>query len=255
MGLLESQAHRSMKSVVCYVPGSGGVKLCRLLAKHTTVADFVLAQHQHQARDLRKSPGEFSLNQEISRMMAARTAVPAKHGDAHESTVFLYLDQQSNLVNSLRQPIGAYLGTNGYTTTHCMVDNVAKLRYPDRFHVKILCDIRLALRRWWKVYAQDQNMHIPMVSDRFQPALARFDTHQHRLIASLVIMHLEYYQDFYDIQSDYVIDIHRGDDEFSEFMRRDLAYCQDRDFDHVWESLCQDADFYQVWRSISDKIA
>jgi hypothetical protein len=68
-----------------------------------------------------------------------------------------------------------------------------------------------------------------------------------------VISHLDYYDRFYDITADYVIDIEKGKDEFSVFMRRDFDLCQDQDFEITWLHLMRFPMIAGIWQNCQKK--
>ena len=244
-------------AVMCYVPGSGGVKLGHLLKMTGAVQEFGFMTNSHTPPYLGLSKFEYSLRQHINDLRASWqppvTEPSSILGDSN-SELFPSLDHNHQLISSSFAPMGAYVGPDPAKMSHCMNFAVTRLRYPDRFQIKLLCDVRLALRRWWKVFASTQHqMTSPRVPENLQSTVSQLSD-ANQLIAKLIIMHVRYYSVNYDTEANYVINLHTGQDEFSKFMRHDLELCQDKDFDHVWQHLEHNHDFMALWQKIIDKM-
>lgn len=244
-------------AVICYVPGSGGVKLGHLLKMTGAVQEFDFMTNSHTPLYQGISKFEYSLRQPINNLRSGwqpSVMEPSSIPCDSNSELFPSLDHNHQLISSSFAPMGAYVGPDPAKMSHCMNLAVTRLRYPNRFQIKILCDLRLALRRWWKVFASTEHPKTaPRVPENLQDTVSQL-TDKHQFIAKLIIMHIKYYSVNYDTNADYVINLHTGQDEFSKFMRHDLQLCQNKDFDHVWQHLEHNHDFMSLWQKIIDKM-
>lgn len=239
------------KGVICYVPGSGGVKFFRLLNNSDSIECFVPQSNSHQ----HKKPNSFvpfSLRRNITGLISTVSKPDLEHGDSNATLLFPCVNQVGNLVDSNQENISSYCSDKWITFTHCMSNQVTSLRHPDRTQIKIVCDIILSLRRWWVVYAQYQEMQTPFVNECYLQHLSSLSNRQ-QLIASLLIMHLEYYNQYYDRNADYVLNLDNSDDEFSEFMRKDFHLCQNNEFDAAWDWLVQHPKILSIWQKLNNK--
>jgi hypothetical protein len=124
--------------------------------------------------------------------------------------------------------------------THTMSSNILKHQFPNRTIIKIFGDIISALRRWYVVYGQYQNYPSPCVNDCWKSQLEIFQNNHVQLhIAHQILFHLEYYQDHWDTDCDYFVDISSNNCYFSKYMTDEYQKCQHKDFNNVANILCQ----------------
>lgn len=238
------------KFVICYVPGSGGVKLERLLDRIESVENFSQLKHSHNPI-VPKFVKPLDLITSIEQQIGEKKLTPLVAGDSDSQILFLGLDQ-NKLVGPDNKAINCFYSTKQNVTSHCMSAKLVSMRYPDRFQIKIFCDIALSLRRWWVVYAQHKNMTIPQISLEFETLLKGLNEKEY-LVAGLIIMHLEYYSKYFDTGADFFLNLETDQDEFSLWMRQDLALCKDSCFDNVWSHLLQHNKISQWYDTLKNK--
>lgn len=236
------------QAVICYVPGSGGVRLINMLTHAVPTRNFKHLDHYHEQVPKERDPDGLEIAQILRQL--------PDHPDTLVSTTLTkpslfprYHD--GNLLNDDGQITEPYHTPFYATPCHCMDYNIVKQYHPGRYQVKIVCDIVTALKRWWIVYAQYKILNEPRIASCHDSTLAALETPAQKLIARLLIMHLEYYNNYYDAKADIVLDLRHDHDEFSSFMRQEFDLCHDTMFDEVARYLI-DKDF--VIREYFDRI-
>jgi hypothetical protein len=98
-------------------------------------------------------------------------------------------------------------------------------------------------------YGQFQNLPNPVVTESWRPWLNIFQKNTNQLhIAHQILFHLEYYQQHWDRNCDFFVDISQNDCYFSNFMMEDYQRCKDADFDEVCEILQQSPEVQNILR-------
>lgn len=246
------------KTVIGYVPGSGGVKLRLLLPwqpqwlqSSALYAQYDLTNSITNAvtDDIKSRKNEILTN---SLQTVSNSHAMVGHDAIQPPPLFPVL-KDDTLVGLDGQIIEPFYQSNDIVMSHSMSYRVLKMQFPDRKIVKIKCDPMQALRRWWVVFAKDQNLQTPTIPAQFGQAVTKITNPNHKLIAHLIIMHLDYYNNHYDLNADVLVDIDKGAGEFCYFMKRDLDICQDPDFDLVSNLLKQHQSVQDILSNIASQ--
>lgn len=111
--------------------------------------------------------------------------------------------------------------------THCVNSDLLKHHFPGRRVIKIKSNLAASLSRHWTVYAQAS----------FEQEIRKI-SRSHALTKS-VHWHWDYYSKTgVDWDADQVYDLEQGSDEFSSFMRENIAQNRSTEFDNfvgVWQ--------------------
>jgi hypothetical protein len=194
--------------VICYIPGSGGVKLSQYLSfvKNT----FSPMQNSHPD---------------------SSSKTPKEYTNAPNPCLFPCLSPNNNIVTGGGLPVPYHESPYPFVMSHSMSGHITKIQFPERKIIRIKSDFLKSLRRWWVVFAKDnQKIPFPVVA-QYSDVVEKLNLKQ-QSIAGHILMHVNYYYHNYDDQADIVFDIEHGDHFFCKFMKQDLSQTND-EFDEV----------------------
>ena len=121
--------------------------------------------------------------------------------------------------------------------THCMTTDLIRRCYPGRKIIKIKCDLKTAVARYWDVFARQNKLQGKEIFNTL------FDTPDFDMSMFYYILYRAHHEFIYyqkypvDWQADVIYDLDRGQDEFSSFMRIELQKSQSKEYLEAWEIL------------------
>jgi len=229
--------------VFCYVPGSGANKLKKILSGNFNLSSL---RHETDASISFAKPNIVSTSTNQSQSYHKKFTPTKLFDDAPDYNLYPQISEIDHLPIidcSLKRTF----------VTHTMSSRILKHQFPDRTVVKIFGDIMLALRRWYVVYGQYQNYPNPCVNDCWKPCLEIFqNNHVQLYIAHQILFQLEYYQNHWDFDCDYFVDISSNDCYFSKYMTDEYQQCQNKDFDTVADILCQNSKVQSILKFLNN---
>jgi len=227
-----------MPCVICYVPGSGVNKLKQVLSK-----DFDLQPKTHGSPQLTQFLKTQSNEKPTLNFAGQVRSVEPKVRPPGSPPYELWpLSTQIDLI----EPCPC---DRSVVVSHCMSASLIQHQFPGRRIIKIFGNFMLALKRWHVTYGQYQNSPSPIVHNRWRPWLDIFQKHANQLyIAHQIFFFLDYYQQHWDRDCDFFVDISQNDCYFSNFMMADYQRCEDTDFDKVCEVLRQSPEVQDILR-------
>jgi len=105
--------------------------------------------------------------------------------------------------------------------THCVNSALLRRHFPGRQIVKIKSQLACSLSRYWTVFGQTQ----------FEPEIRKINSFY--ALNKVVHWHWNYYQQTgVDWEADQVYDLDQDTDEFSVFMRENIAQNRSQEFDN-----------------------
>lgn len=192
------------KSVVCYVPGSGGQRLVRLLFDR----QWKIAPGRHLGW------GEPGLDQ-----MLGDQSIP-KYPDIARLPDIVEIDNPHLMLNF-----------------HCLHSQVIKALFPQRRIIKINCNLQASLCRWWDVFGRqwyEKNFHTVEIN----PALRDLGI---TACAHAIWFHVDYYSRNIDSVADEVWNIAPGQGDFSDFMLEEFGLSDSAEFEESWQWILERA--------------
>lgn len=213
--------------VICYVPGSGVNKLLQVLSN-----DFELQMQTHGA--------------------PATSGATLSNSAAFQDQKFARPPYEVWPRYTTIDSIEPWPCQRNVAVSHCMSTPIIQHQFPGRHIIKIFGDFMLSLRRCHVTYAQFQDCANPDVHARWSPWLDIFQKNAGQLhIAHQILYHLDYYQQHWDRDCDFFIDISQNNCYFSNFMMADFQRCKDADFDKVCEVLQQSPEVQDILRGFA----